>query len=71
MTKNEALKLLGDGTPTAAARAMGITVSAVFQWPQELNREHEMRVHAALWRRLQALDRIKADQGVAQPAEQA
>lgn len=50
MTKSEAIRLLG-GTPTAAARAIGITVSGVCLWPDELPERISDRVQAALWRR--------------------
>lgn len=50
MKKSEAIKLLG-GTPTTAAAAVGITVSAVSQWPDELPQRIVDRVLAALARR--------------------
>lgn len=49
MKKSEALELLG-GTPASAARAIGITPSAVSQWPDELPAAIADRVQAALWR---------------------
>ena len=49
MKKTEALELLG-GTPSSAAAAIGITVSAVSQWPDELPATISDRVEAALWR---------------------
>lgn len=50
LTKSRALALLG-GTPTAVADALGITPSAVSQWPDELPARIEDRVLAALARR--------------------
>lgn len=50
VTKNEAIALLG-GTPTEAARTIGITPQAVSQWPDQLPRILEDRVVAALARR--------------------
>jgi DNA-binding transcriptional regulator YdaS (Cro superfamily) len=49
MKKSRAIELLG-GTVTAAADAMGVTSSAVSQWPDELTHEMENRVLAALAR---------------------
>lgn len=54
MTKNEALNLLG-GTVESAARAIGITASAVSQWPDELPQRVADRVQAALWRKAQGV----------------
>jgi DNA-binding transcriptional regulator YdaS (Cro superfamily) len=57
MKKSEALQLLG-GTNAAVARALGISSSAVSQWPEDaegdLPRATEDRVLAELWRREQA-----------------
>jgi DNA-binding transcriptional regulator YdaS (Cro superfamily) len=50
MNKQEAIDLLG-GSVTAAAEAIGITPSAVSQWPEVLPDRVADRVHAALWRR--------------------
>lgn len=50
MKKTKALELLG-GTPAEAARRLGVTASAVSQWPEELTREIENRVLAELARR--------------------
>jgi predicted transcriptional regulator len=50
MKKSRAIELLG-GTVTAAADAMGVTSSAVSQWPDELTHDMENRVLAALARR--------------------
>jgi len=46
MTKLEAIRLLG-GTPSAAAAELGITVSAISQWPDELTKAIENRVLAS------------------------
>ena len=50
MKKSEAIELLG-GTVSAAAEAIGITRSAVSQWPEELPDPIRDRVQAAIWRR--------------------
>jgi len=50
VTKDEAITLLG-GSPSAAAAAIGITPSAVSQWPELLPPRLVDRVQAALWRR--------------------
>lgn len=50
MTKSEAIELLG-GTTVAAARAIGITPSAIHQWPDDLPARLEDRVLAALARK--------------------
>lgn len=52
MLKTEAIELLG-GTPVAAAKALGITPSAVYQWPDELPEATVFRVQAFLWREAQ------------------
>lgn len=49
MDKAEAIRLLG-GTPAAAAKAVGVTVQAVGQWPDPLPVRIADRVQAALWR---------------------
>lgn len=50
MRKSEAIKLLG-GTVTAAADSIGISTSAVSQWPEELPPSIRDRVQAAIARR--------------------
>lgn len=50
MLKSEAIELLG-GTPTEAARAIGITSQAIGQWPEVLSPRIEDRVLAALQRK--------------------
>jgi hypothetical protein len=52
MKKSEAIDLLG-GTTSAAAKAIGISPSAVSQWPddEDLSDAIRDRVQAALWRR--------------------
>lgn len=49
MLKTQAIELLG-GTVTATAEAVGITPSAVTQWPDELPARIADRVMAALAR---------------------
>lgn len=49
MRKSEAINLLG-GTATAAAHSIGVTVSAITQWPEVLPQRLADRVQAALWR---------------------
>lgn len=49
MIKSQAIELLG-GTATAAAQAIGVTASAVTQWPEVLPPRIADRVQAALWR---------------------
>jgi predicted transcriptional regulator len=50
MLKQKAIDLLG-GTQASAAEAIGITASAVSQWPDELPPKISDRVLAALYRR--------------------
>lgn len=50
MTKDQAITLLG-GTITKAAQAIGITHSAVSQWPDQLPSAIRDRVQAALYRK--------------------
>lgn len=50
MRKEKAIELLG-GTPTAAAEQIGITVSAVTQWPDDLPDRIADRVLAAIARK--------------------
>jgi hypothetical protein len=50
MNKTQAIQLLG-GTVTAAAEAVGISRSAVSQWPDELPDAIRDRVQAALARK--------------------
>lgn len=52
MDKNEAIRLLG-GSPSTAAQAVGVTVQAVQQWPEQLPARIADRVQAALWRMAQ------------------
>jgi len=49
MDKQTAIDLLG-GTVTSAACAVGVTPSAVTQWPDVLPPRTADRVQAALWR---------------------
>lgn len=65
MTKTEATALLG-GSISTAADAIGITVQAYFQWPEELSDKLRDRVQAALWRKSHGVaDRasVAAEQG--------
>lgn len=50
MNKKRAIELLG-GSPKLAAAAIGISSSAVSQWPDQLPRSVEDRVIAALARK--------------------
>jgi hypothetical protein len=50
MDKAEAIRLLG-GTPSAAAREVGVTVGAISLWPDPLPPRIADRVQAALWRK--------------------
>lgn len=50
MDKQTAIDLLG-GTVTAAAEAIGVTPSAVSQWPDPLPQRLVDRVHAAIARK--------------------
>ncbi len=53
MLKSDAIQLLG-GTPRAAADALGITPSAIYQWPEELPEATVFRIQAYLWRQQRA-----------------
>ncbi len=61
MTKSDVLKLFG-GSVTGAADGLGITHSAVSQWPDTgpLPEKVQQRVQAYLFRRLPAKDQRKA-----------
>jgi DNA-binding transcriptional regulator YdaS (Cro superfamily) len=67
MHKTEAIRLLG-GTNAAAAEAIGITPSAVSQWPDVLPASIQDRVVAALARKHLPPELIG---GQAQPAKAA
>ena len=54
MDKDEAIRLLG-GSHKAAAEAVGVTVQAVSQWPEQLPRRIADRIAAALWRKSQGI----------------
>ncbi len=54
MRKATAIRLLG-GSTSAAAEAVGITPSAVRQWPDPLPIKVEDRVQAAIYRLQQAI----------------
>ena len=49
MEKTKAIELLG-GTPSDAAKAIGVSWQAIHKWPQHLPPRIEDRVQAALWR---------------------
>ena len=55
MDKSTAIKLLG-GSVSKAAKEMGVTASAVSQWPEELPKSAIDKVQAALWRRAHGQD---------------
>lgn len=56
MTKQAAIALLGGDIPTAA-RAIGVTRQAIYQWPERLTPLLRDRVIAARWRLDEALRR--------------
>lgn len=72
MQKQRAIELLG-GTVTSAAAAVGVTPSAVTQWPDELPLRLIDRVQAALARKHLApeLLGISADPELPEPAKAA
>lgn len=49
MKKTEAIRTLG-GTTASAAAAVGVSPSAVSQWPDDLPKPIIDRVQAAMWR---------------------
>jgi transposase-like protein len=59
MNKQEAIALLGDSV-TDAAREIGITVQALSQWPELLPSRLVDRVQAALWRKHQKSQVVRA-----------
>lgn len=59
MRKTEAIQLLG-GTNTATAAAVGVSVSAVSQWPDVLPQRIVDRVQAAQWRIANGVEHPKA-----------
>lgn len=59
MNKTEAIRLLG-GTVGEAAQEVGISVQAVYRWPDVLPDRIADRVQAALWRREQRLQAAQA-----------
>lgn len=66
MDKRRAIELLG-GTVTSAAVACGVTTSAVSQWPDELPKNIEDRVLAALARKHLPPELIGAEGAPATP----
>ena len=63
MQKAQAIQMLG-GTVSLAAQAVGVTTSAVTQWPEELPPRLVDRVQAALWRKQHG-----ASEEVSEPSE--
>lgn len=61
MTKSDVLKLFG-GSVTSAAERLGITHSAVSQWPDDgpLPEKVQQRVQAYLFRQLPAKEQRRA-----------
>ena len=68
MLKTKAIELLG-GTVTSAASAVGVTPSAVTQWPEELPPRIEDRVLAVLARKHLSPELIGAPGAPKVPAE--
>jgi len=66
MLKTKAIELLG-GSITEAAKAVGVTASAVSQWPDELPERISDRVLAALARKHLSPELIGVD--LAEPAK--
>lgn len=68
MTKTEAFKLLGVTTVTAVAELLGITHSAVSQWPDDdkgqLSESAENRVLAYLARKHLPPEKLQAGEAV-------
>ena len=54
MNKTEAIRLLG-GSPTAAAKAIGVKPQAISAWPEDLPPRIADRVQASLWRIAQGI----------------
>lgn len=67
MDKTEAIRRLG-GTPAEAARRVGISTSAVSQWPDPLPQRIADRVIAAI-ARAEAAGKRKRSPRVATPAQ--
>jgi hypothetical protein len=68
MLKSKAIELLG-GTVGAAAEAVGVSPSAISQWPDDLPSRLEDRVLAALARKHLAPELLgEAPHGAAAPA---
>ncbi|MBX3634025.1 MAG: hypothetical protein KF683_01280 [Rubrivivax sp.] len=73
MLKSTAIKMLG-GTPTSAAAEIGVSPSAVSQWPDVLSRRIEDRVLAALARKhlpRELIDQVTADRAAAEEVRDA
>ena len=59
MNKSDAIRLLG-GTVAEAAQEVGVSVQAVYAWPDPLPDRIADRVQAALWRREKRLQAAQA-----------
>ena len=70
MLKSKAFQLLGVDSVGAAAAAIGVSSSAVSQWPEELPARIEDRVLAVLARRHLAPELIGADVAPSTPVDQ-
>lgn len=57
MLKSQAIEQLG-GTVASAAEACRISRSAVSQWPDELTKDQEDRVQAALYRKGRSAEQL-------------
>lgn len=65
MKKQWALEQLAEGSASGAARAVGVTYQAVYQWPDPLPPRIADRVLAALARRRDAELSARAAEGAA------
>ena len=54
MTKQEAMEKLGVVRKIDLARCLGLSKQAINSWPDPLGKKQIDRIHAELWRRLQA-----------------
>ncbi len=68
MLKTKAIELLG-GTPAAASVAIGVTVQAISQWPDELPSRISDRVLAALARKHLPAELLGTEGAPEAPAE--
>ena len=67
MDKKDAIALLG-GTVAAAAAAIGVSHQAIARWPERLPARIADRVQAAMFRRLQLVERKRGAYQKAGPA---